>query len=64
MDSSPKQFYLRFRLIGAYFLLTQTGMSILDINLASGFTSHRHFLLCFREEFGKTPTRMCKSLVR
>jgi transcriptional regulator GlxA family with amidase domain len=30
-------------------------LSIVDVLLACGFTSHSHFTRCYRERFGRTP---------
>jgi len=62
LQKSPKQHYMGLRLKRAYFLLSQTEMSIIDIGLACGFGSSSHFAKCFRMEFGRTPTQMQKAL--
>ena len=55
---TPKQYYMRLRLRRAYFLLTQTHMSVLDVALACGFQASSHFSKCFRLEYGTTPARL------
>ena len=55
-DQTPVQYYLRIRLDKGRNLLRRTGRSILDIAVASGFTSTSHFTRCYRKCFGHTPT--------
>ena len=55
-DQTPGQYYLRIRLDKGRNLLRRTGRSILDIAVASGFTSTSHFTRCYRKCFGHTPT--------
>ena len=43
LDLAPHQYYLRIRLDRARELLTQTGMSIMDVMVACGFESSCHF---------------------
>ncbi|MEX0302478.1 MAG: GlxA family transcriptional regulator [Leisingera sp.] len=58
LNATPKQYYMQLRLRRAYFLLTQTHMSVLDIALACGFQASSHFSKCFRNEYGMTPAQM------
>jgi len=53
---SPRRYYLGLRIQHARLLLIQTGMSVLDVALASGFESQSYFTKCYREHFGRTPT--------
>jgi transcriptional regulator GlxA family with amidase domain len=55
LGSTPKRHYRDLRLHRARLLLRQTGLSIVDVLLACGFTSHSHFTRCYRERFGRTP---------
>ena len=56
LDTSPGRFYLELRLAHARQLLLQTAMPVIDVAVASGFTSHAHFSKCYRQNFGKSPT--------
>lgn len=56
-DCTPGQYYSRMRLDVARDLLRRTNHSILDVSLATGFSSTSHFTKCFREYYGHTPTR-------
>ncbi len=55
-DQTPGQYYLRIRLDKGRDLLRRTSRSILDIAVASGFTSTSHFTKCYRKGYGHTPT--------
>ncbi|WP_342074951.1 GlxA family transcriptional regulator [Yoonia sp. SS1-5] len=52
---SPGRHYKRLRLDQAKNLLSTTDMSIIQVALATGFTSSSHFSKVFRSEFGETP---------
>lgn len=52
---SPGRHYKRLRLDHAKNLLATTDMSIIQIALATGFTSPSHFSKVYRAEFGETP---------
>ena len=56
-DQTPRQYYLRIRLDKGRDLLRRTGRQILDIAVASGFTSTSHFTKCYRKCYGHTPTQ-------
>lgn len=56
-DRTPSQYYLRVRLDIGRDLLRRTSRSILEVAVASGFTSTSHFTKCYRECFGLTPTQ-------
>ncbi|WP_052248919.1 GlxA family transcriptional regulator [Leisingera sp. ANG-Vp] len=58
LNVTPKQYYMQLRLRRAYFLLTQTQMSVLDVALACGFQASSHFSKCFRNAYGTTPAQM------
>ena len=55
-DQTPGQYYLRIRLDKGRDLLRRTSSPILDIAVASGFTSTSHFTKCYHKCFGHTPT--------
>lgn len=54
-DCTPRHHYIEIRLEHARVLLLETGLSILNVALASGFTSQSHFGACYRAHFGHTP---------
>ena len=47
---------LRLRLERARELLRQTNMPILDVAIATGFTSHSYFAQSYRLQFGRPPS--------
>ncbi len=57
LDRSPKRYYLELRLKKARSLLLQTGMSVINVALACGFSSPSHFSKCYRAFYGRTPYR-------
>lgn len=57
LGRSPKKYYMETRLSRARNLLMQTGMSVIEVALASGFTSPSHFSKCYRAHYGATPYR-------
>lgn len=57
LDRSPKRYYMELRLGKARNLLMQTDMSVINVALASGFTSPSHFSKCYRAHYGVTPYR-------
>ena len=57
VDGSPKRFYLELRLKNARSLLLQTDISVINVALASGFSSPSHFSKCYRAFYGRTPYR-------
>ncbi|USG60347.1 GlxA family transcriptional regulator [Sneathiella marina] len=56
-DKSPARYYMELRLEHARLLLLQTSMSITEIFIASGFTTHSHFAKSYREQYGISPSR-------
>ena len=52
---SPKNYYMKTRLQKARHLLLQTEMNVLQIAMATGFTSSSHFSKCYKLEFEITP---------
>lgn len=57
LNRSPKRYYMETRLARARNLLMQTEMSIIEVALASGFSSPSHFSKCYRALYGSTPYR-------
>jgi transcriptional regulator GlxA family with amidase domain len=57
LDRSPKRYYLELRLKKARSLLLQTGLSVINVALACGFSSPSHFSKCYRAFYGRTPYR-------
>jgi transcriptional regulator GlxA family with amidase domain len=57
LDRSPKRYYLELRLKKARSLLLQTGMPVIEVALACGFSSPSHFSKCYRAFYGRTPYR-------
>lgn len=57
LDRSPKRYYTELRLERARNLLMQTDMSVINVALASGFTSPSHFSKCYRAQYNTTPYR-------
>lgn len=55
LDCAPRHHYMRIRLEYARVLLLETGLSLLNVALASGFVSQSHFGACYRRHFGRTP---------
>lgn len=55
---SPNKYYMQLRLAKSRTLLLQTDMSVIDVALASGFSSASHFARCYRSHFGETPRRL------
>jgi transcriptional regulator GlxA family with amidase domain len=54
---TPQRYYLSLRLQHARRLLWQTGMPVMGVALATGFSSQSHFTKCYREQFSITPQR-------
>ncbi len=57
LNRSPKRYYMELRLQRARNLLMQTDMSVINVALASGFSSPSHFSKCYRAHFQTTPYR-------
>ncbi|MEJ2177945.1 MAG: GlxA family transcriptional regulator [Gammaproteobacteria bacterium] len=53
--TTPQRYYLRLRLENARQLLLYTSHSGLDVAIASGFSSHSHFIKSYRDVYGRTP---------
>lgn len=56
MSMTPGRYYMRARLERARELLRQTNMPILDVAVATGFTSHSYFAQSYRLQFGRPPS--------
>ena len=56
MGLTPGRYYMRLRLERARELLRQTNMPILDVAIATGFTSHSYFAQSYRLQFGRPPS--------
>lgn len=57
LNRSPKRYYMELRLERARNLLLQTDMSVINVALATGFTSPSHFSKCYRAHYNTTPYR-------
>lgn len=57
LNRSPKRYYMELRLARARNLLMQTDLSVINVALASGFSSPSHFSKCYRAQYGVTPYR-------
>ncbi len=57
LNRSPKRYYMELRLEHARNLLMQTDMSVINVALATGFTSPSHFSKCYRSHYSTTPYR-------
>ena len=56
LNMTPGRYYMRLRLERARELLRQTNMPILDVAIATGFTSHSYFAQSYRSLFGRPPS--------
>jgi AraC family transcriptional regulator len=59
---SPHQYILHLRLKRAKQLMARRSLSLLDIALESGFSSHAHFSHAFRQRFGVSPSDFRRAL--
>ena len=55
LKTTPHKFYLRLRLERARELVQQTKLTILEIAIATGFTTASHFSRSFKDTFGQSP---------
>jgi len=62
LKCTPSSYYLQLRIEHARYLLSDSGLSISDIALASGFSSTAHFSRRYREFYGTTASQY-RSLV-
>lgn len=56
LNVTPGRYYMRLRLERARELLRQTNLPILDVAIATGFTSHSYFAQSYRLQFGRPPS--------
>ena len=52
---SPREYYRDLRLRHARLMLMNSLTPILEIAVATGFTTHSHFTKCYRQRFGVSP---------
>lgn len=53
---TPARYYMRLRLERARDLLLHTNVPVLDVAVATGFTSSSYFSQCYRQAFAQTPS--------
>lgn len=58
----PHQFIIRMRLERARRLMLNRSLSLVDIALESGFSSHSHFSRAFRRHYGASPSSFRRAL--
>ncbi len=65
-NTTPQRYYLFLRLQQARRLLLQTSLSVLQVTIATGFSSQSHFTKCYRDLFHRTPgsERKTKKIVQ
>ena len=56
-ECTPQQYYMRVRVQRARTLLLETGMSVLEVATATGFSTQSHFTKCFRDHYNTTPQK-------
>jgi AraC family transcriptional regulator, glycine betaine-responsive activator len=56
LRDTPSRHYMKVRLERARAMLLQTTKPILDVAVASGFTSASHFSRCYRATYGRKPS--------
>lgn len=56
LNATPGRYYMTLRLERARELLRQTHVPILEVALATGFTSHSYFAQSYRLHFGRAPS--------
>ena len=56
LNMTPGRYYMTLRLERARELLRQTNAPILDVALATGFTSHSYFAQSYRAQFNRSPS--------
>ena len=62
MGISPYRYVLRLRLERARQLMQKRALTLLEIAVDSGFSSHAHLSTAFRQEFGLSPSEYRQSL--
>ena len=63
LGTSPNRHYIKIRLDHACQLLRQTRMPVLDVAMASGFSSASYFSQSYLDHFGHTPSNERKAAV-
>ncbi len=53
---TPARFYMDLRLKRANALLTQSAITLTEVQMACGFLTRSHFIRCYREKFGYPPS--------
>lgn len=56
LQVTPARYYMRMRLERARDLLLHTNVPVLDVAVATGFTSSSYFSQCYRQAFAQTPS--------
>jgi AraC family transcriptional regulator len=62
MGQTPHRYLLQLRLKKAESLLAAGSLSLIDIALACGFSSHAHFSTAFRTRYGLSPSAYRRNL--
>lgn len=55
LGDTPTRYYLKIRLKRARDLLKQTSMSVMEVQIACGFTSQAYFCRAYRANFSRSP---------
>ncbi len=55
---TPQKFTMKIRIQHARSMLLETKMSVMQIAIATGFTTQSHFTKCFRDHYDITPQKM------
>lgn len=56
LNTTPVKYYLQRRLNHARSMVTQTSLPMIEVAMASGFTSQEHFSRSYRKAFGVAPS--------
>jgi transcriptional regulator GlxA family with amidase domain len=57
LGCTPSRYYLQIRLARARELLRQTGLSLVEISVLTGFVASSHFSKTYKDYFGCTPSQ-------
>ncbi|MEM7292532.1 MAG: GlxA family transcriptional regulator [Pseudomonadota bacterium] len=57
-NCTPQKFYMKIRIQHARSMLLETGMTVMQIAIATGFTTQSHFTKCFRDHYDITPQKL------
>ena len=63
LNQSPMNCYLDIRLTRAFALLRETNMTVMQIAVATGFTTSSHLARRFRKKFGHSPHQLRSSWI-